>query len=143
MAAKEWLEKLGVDPETTSRICKIIKSVSFKGAEVKDKAESLEAKVVQDADRLDALGAIGIARCFAYGGSKGRQIYDPNIKPIIHKSFKEFAENISPSITHFYEKLLLLKDRMKTKTGRVLAKRRHKFMELYLQEFFREWEGKE
>jgi len=139
---KEWLEGFSVKPETVSHICKIIKGVSFKGAGVKDEVESIEAKVVQDADRLEAMGAIGIARCFAYGGSKGRQIYDPNIKFTMHKSFEEYKKSASSSINHFYEKLLLLRDRMKTETGKVLAEKRHKFMEAYLKEFFDEWKGK-
>ncbi len=142
MVAKEWLEGFNVDSETISHICKIIKGISFKGAEVKDMLESVEGEVVQDADRLDAVGAIGIARCFAYGGSKGRQIYDPDIEPTMHQTFEEYKKSASPSINHFYEKLLLLKDRMHTKTGKILADGRHKFMKAYLQEFFDEWEGK-
>ena len=140
--AKEWLEKFNVNPKTISHICKIIVEISFKGAGVKDKVSSIEGKVVQDADRLDAIGAIGIARCFAYGGSKKRQIYDPTVKLKIHKSFKQYKKGDSPSINHFYEKLLSLKDRMNTKTGKRIAERKHKFMEQYLDRFFKEWEGK-
>lgn len=142
MIAKEWLEKFNVDDKVISHICKIIIGISFKGAEVRDKLDSIEAKVVQDADRLDAMGAMGISRCFAYGGSKGRQIYDPNTKPKIHKSFEEYKKSDSPSINHFYEKLLLLKGRMNTKTGKLISEERHKFMENYLDRFFKEWEGR-
>jgi len=140
--AKEWLESLGVEDKIVSHVCSIIKDVSFKGAGVKDKLDSPEGKTVQDADRLDAIGAIGISRCFAYGGNVGRQIYNPNIKPKKHKSFAEYKKNNSPSINHFYEKLLLLKNRMHTETGKKLARERHEFMEKYLNRFFREWEGK-
>jgi len=142
MIAKEWLEKFNVDGKTISHICDIVVGVSFKGAEVKDKLHSIEGKVVQDADRLDAMGAMGISRCFAYGGSKGRPIYDPNTKPTMHQSFEEYKQSNSPSINHFYEKLLLLKDRMNTKIGKAIAEERHKFMESYLDRFFKEWEGK-
>jgi uncharacterized protein len=142
MIAKEWLEKFNVDSRTISHICDIIIGVSFKGARVKDNLDSIEGKVVQDADRLDAMGAIGISRCFAYGGSKKRQIYDPNIKPKMHKSFEEYKKSESSSINHFREKLFLLKDRMNTKTGKKIAKKRHKFMERYLDIFFKEWDGK-
>ncbi len=142
MMAKEWLEKFNVDNNALSHICQIIIEISFKGAGVQDKLNSIEAKVVQDADRLDAMGAMGISRCFAYGGSQGRQIYDPNTKPKMHKSFEEYKKSDSSSINHFYEKLLILKDRMNTKTGKLMAGERHKFMERYLDRFFREWEGK-
>lgn len=142
MVAKEWLEKLDVDPKIIADVSKIILEVFFKGAKVKDKVSLKEGLVVQDADRLDAIGAIGIARCFAYGGSKGRQIYDPNIKSKLHKSFDEYKKSGSPSINHFYEKLFLLKDRMNTKTGKRIADKRHKFMEQFLDKFFNEWQGK-
>lgn len=142
MIAKEWLEKFNVDSKIISHICDIIVGVSFKGAGVEDKLNSIEGKVVQDADRLDAMGAMGISRCFAYGGSKSREIYNPEKKPHMHKSFEEYKKSDSPSINHFYEKLLLLKDRMNTKTGKLIAKERHEFMESYLGRFFKEWEGK-
>jgi uncharacterized protein len=143
MIAKEWLEKFNVDKEIISHICNIITGISFKGAGVKDKLESIEGKVVQDADRLDGIGAMGISRTFAYGGSKERPIYDPDMKPKMHQSFEEYKKSDGPSINHFYEKLLLLKDRMNTKTGRAIAEGRHKFMESYLDRFFKEWEGKD
>ncbi len=142
MVAKEWLESLGVNNEEISQVCEIIKNVSYKGAGVEDKLRTIEGKVVQDADRLDAIGAVGIARCFAYGGSKGRAIYDPSVNPTEHDSFEEYKNNNSPSINHFYEKLLQLKERMNTATGRKMAEERHKFMELYLERFYGEWEGK-
>lgn len=142
MIAKEWLEKFNVDKKIISHICNIIVGISFKGAGVKDKLESIEGKIVQDADRLDGIGAMGISRCFAYGGSKGRPIYDPNIKPEMHESFEEYKKGDGPSINHFYEKLFLLKDRMNTKAGKLMAEERHKFMENYLDRFFKEWEGK-
>ncbi|NUM82472.1 phosphohydrolase, partial [bacterium] len=102
---------------------------------------SLEGKVVQDADRLDAIGAIGIARAFAYGGFKQRELYNPAIKPERHDSFETYKNSQAPTINHFYEKLLLLKDRMNTATGQAMAAERHRFMEMYLEKFFKEWEG--
>ena len=103
---------------------------------------TLEGRAVQDADRLDALGAVGIARAFAYGGAKGRSLYDPNVPPTPHDSFDTYKKNAGPTINHFYEKLLLLKDRMQTDAGRRLAEGRHAFLEEFLDEFFAEWEGK-
>ena len=141
--AREWLEKLDVDENIISHVCEIIKGVSFKGAGVKSKIKTKEGMVVQDADRLDALGSIGIARAFAYGGHKGREIYNPNIKPEKHESFEQYKNNKGTTINHFYEKLLLLKDLMNTETARKIAEERHKFMEEYLDKFFKEWEGKD
>ncbi|MBA3064551.1 HD domain-containing protein, partial [Candidatus Woesearchaeota archaeon] len=112
--AREWLEKLDVDENIISHVCKIIKQVSFKGAGVKSKIKTKEGMVVQDADRLDALGAIGIARAFAYCGHKGREIYNPDIKPEKHESFEQYKKSKGTTINHFYEKLLLLKDLMNT-----------------------------
>ena len=102
---------------------------------------SVEAAVVQDADRLDAIGAIGIARTFAYGGHKGRLIYDPAVSPVLHADFQSYQKNTAPTINHFYEKLLLLKDRMNTPTAQTIAIQRHQFMEDYLNQFFEEWEA--
>ena len=139
--AGEWLISQGLDRETIKIIKEVIEDVSFKGAGVKKKVRSKEGEVVQDADRLDAIGAMGIARCFAYGGYKGREIYNPNVKPTMHKSAEEYKKSISSSINHFYEKLLLLKNLMNTKTAKKMAERRHKFMKDYLDEFFAEWKG--
>lgn len=139
--AREWLEKMSVEEKAISHICEIIKDMSFKGANVKTSMPTIEGKIVQDADRLDAIGAIGIARTFAYGGHKGREIYNPEIRPTLHNSFEEYQKNISHTVNHFYEKLLLLKETMNTETAKRLAEERHHFMELYLQHFFEEWEG--
>lgn len=138
--ASIWLRTLSVEPKKIATVAEIIHQVSFLGASVADKASSLEGEIVRDADRLDALGAIGIARTFAYGGANGRLLYDPNIQPEPHQSVSAYAKNKSPSINHFYEKLLLLKDRMKTETGRKLAENKHRFMEIYLKQFFEECE---
>lgn len=137
--ARGILEKHSVSEELIDRVCLIISEISFKGAGVKTEPSTLEGKIVQDADRLDAIGAIGIARAFAYGGHKGRVIYDPEIKAVMHKDKEEYSKSENPSINHFYEKLLLLKDRMNTKSARKLAVGRHKFMEKYLDRFYKEW----
>lgn len=137
--AEQWLKDLGVDAETCKQVAEIIKIMSFKGAMVKDNMQTLEGKIVQDADRLDAIGAIGIARTFAYGGSKHRLIYNPNIEPTMHTSFEQYKKDNTSTINHFYEKLLLLKDRMNTETGRSIALERHKFMEQFLEKFLEEW----
>ena len=120
---------------------RIIANISFKGAGVEQPTLSLEGKVVQDADRLDAMGAVGIARAFAYGGAKGRAMYDPAVKPTEHHTAEAYLNNGGTTINHFYEKLLLLKDRMNTATGRTIAQERHQFMENYLRRFYEEWEG--
>ncbi len=140
--AREWLESLSVEEGFIAHVCDIIKNISFKGANVENKINTIEGLVVQDADRLDAIGAIGIARTFAYGGSKGREMYNPDIKPAIHNSFEEYKNNQSNTVNHFYEKLLLLKDKMNTKTAKDIAKKRHLMMENFLKEFYEEWEGK-
>ena len=137
--ARKWLQNLGLEPYTIKQIEDIIGQVSFKGANVEVKATSIEAKIVQDADRLDAIGAIGIARTFAYGGSKSRLLYHPEIKPVMHNSFDTYKDNNAPTINHFYEKLLLLKDRMNTPTAKKIAKKRHQFMEVFLENFYQEW----
>jgi len=137
--AKTLLKNLGVDNKFMKHICHIIDNVSFKGAGVKNKIKTKEGMIVQDADRLDVIGAIGIARTLAYGGFIGREIYNPEIKPKLHKSFKEYKDSKGTSINHFYEKLLLLKDRLNTKTAKKIAQKRHKFLENYLKQFFEEW----
>lgn len=120
----------------------VIGSVSFKGAGANTTPRSLEGKIVQDADRLDALGAIGIARVFAYGGHAGHKIYDPALKPKMHTTFAEYRKQDNTQINHFYEKLLLLKDRMNTPQAKKIATHRHKVLESYLKEFFAEVEGR-
>jgi len=139
---KTLLKKLGVNEGTTNHICNIIENISFKGAGVKNKIKTKEGMIVQDADRLDVLGAIGIARAFAYGGFKQREIYNPSVKIKFHKSFNEYKKAKSTSINHFYEKLLLIKDRLNTKTAKKIARERHKFLEDYLKQFFKEWKVK-
>jgi len=139
---KTWLRNCNVEEDVTERICKIIEGVSFKGAGVNTSTNDIECKVLQDADRLDALGAIGIARTFAYGGSRGRGIYDPEIQPEMHADFENYKKSNAPTINHFYEKLLLLKDQMQTKMGRTLAEQRHDFMILFLNQFYEEWNCK-
>lgn len=143
-AARKWLKKLRLDQEEMDRICGIIANVSFKGG-FGGKMQSKEGKIVQDADRLDALGAIGIARAFAYGGKKGRQIFDPGIKPLAYRSFNDFKKKHSQSTTvnHFYEKLLLLEKRVHTRTAKRIARQRTRYMEGYLDRFMNEWEGKD
>lgn len=140
--AKILLKSFDVDEEIINQVCYIIDNISFKGAKVKNSMTTKEGKIVQDADKLDAIGAIGIARAFAYGGKAGREIYNPDIKPEIHSSFEEYKNSKGTSVNHFYEKLLLLKDKMNTKTGKKLAMKRHKIMQDYLKEFFKEWEVK-
>jgi uncharacterized protein len=140
--AGEWLARNSVDEITVSHVCRIIRDVSFKGAAVATKMKTIEGMIVQDADRLDAIGAIGIARSFSYGGTKSRELYNPQIKPVIHKTFEQYKKSHGPTINHFYEKLLLLKDMMNTKTAKKIAVQRHKVMERFLKEFIREWEGK-
>jgi uncharacterized protein len=135
-----WLKNIKVPEADTKIILEIINQVSYKGAGVGDVASSLEAKIVQDADRLDAIGAIGIARTFAYGGNKKRQIYDPGIPPALHSDFESYKKNTAPTINHFYEKLLLLKNRLNTATAIELAEKRHIFMEHFLEQFFMEWD---
>ena len=138
----KWLYSLNVPEHYIQQIVDIIKQVSYKGLGVETPANNIEAKIVQDADRLDALGAIGIARTFAYGGSKGRLIYDPDIPPIMHNNFESYKNNSAPTINHFYEKLLHLKNRMQTKTGKNMAEDRHKYLENYLHQFYSEWDAK-
>ena len=136
--ARNFLESLEIDDETIKHVEKIIKNISFKGGNHIQEFRSPELDVIQDADRLDAIGAIGIARTFNYGGYKNREIYDPGIKPQLNMTKEEYHNNKGHTINHFYEKLLLLKDRMNTETGKQLAEQRHEFMEEFLQQFYRE-----
>jgi uncharacterized protein len=115
--------------------------MSFKGANIPALMPTREGMVVQDADRLDAIGAIGIARTFAYGGSKGREIHNPEIPPQPYETAEQYRNSTAPTINHFYEKLLLLKDLMNTPTAKAIALNRHRFMEQFLERFFEEWEG--
>lgn len=139
--AEAWLVTQKVDQKTIDAVKNIILTTSYKGAGVETKLTTIEEKIIHDADKLDALGAIGIARTFAYGGYKNRPIYDPKSRPKMHKSFEQYKANSEHTINHFYEKLLLLSGRMETKTGKHLAIRRHEFMEKFLQEFYKEWDG--
>lgn len=140
--ASEWLQSIGEKAQTIEKVAAIIKEVSYKGAGVQTTPASLEGKVVQDADRLDALGAIGIARTFAYGGKFERQMYDPDRPPVMHQSFEEYKNAKGTTLNHFYEKILLLKDRLNTESARALAEERHKYVADFVERFLLEWEGK-
>ena len=140
-AARQWLHDLHVAPALIDAVVGIVAHISYKGAGVPDAMPTLEGRVVQDADRLDAMGAVGIGRAFAYGGVRGRLMYDPDAPPQLHESFAAYKASTGSTINHFYEKLLLLRDRMHTATGRRLAEQRHVFMEAYLAQFFAEWDG--
>jgi len=140
--ARKFLLQHNVDSFVINSVIDIINNISFnKSLETNNKPNSIELDVVQDADRLDAIGAIGIARCFNYGGFKNRKLFDPSIKPNLKMSKKEYKNSKAPTINHFYEKLLLLSDKMNTKTGKKIAKERHQFMTEYLDQFHAEWEG--
>jgi len=137
--AVAWMQQSHLDKVTIEKVSDVIAKVSFKGAGEANKADTIEAQVVQDADRLDAIGAIGIARAFAYGGYKNREIFQPDIAPELHDNFDAYQKNQSHTINHFYEKLLLLKDRLNTASAKKLAERRHQFLEDFLSEFHFEW----
>jgi len=137
--AHEWLTQCRLEKNKIRKIIDVIETVSYKGAGEPNKAATIEAQVVQDADRLDAIGAIGIARTFAYGGCYGREIYNPYCPPVLHENFEAYKKNQSHTINHFYEKLLLLKNMLNTATAKVLAVERHAFLEKFLAEFFAEW----
>ncbi|WP_395046254.1 HD domain-containing protein [Flavobacterium sp.] len=139
--AREFLESEGVSEEIIIHVINIIKNISFKGGNFDKKFTSKEFEIVQDADRLDAIGAIGIARTFNYGGFKNRQLYNPEILPNLTMSKEEYKNSESPTLNHFYEKLLLLKDKMNTETGKKIAQERHLYMETFLEQFYMEWNG--
>lgn len=139
--ARKFLESQNVDQETIVHVINIIENISFKGGNFEKKFHSKELEIVQDADRLDAIGAIGIARTFNYGGFKNRPLYNPDIAPNLHMSKEEYKSSEAPTINHFYEKLLLLKDKMNTGTGKRIAAERHRYMEQFLSQFYAEWNG--
>ena len=140
--ARAFLSTQNVTEEVIVHVINIIENISFKGGNTKQSFHSKELEVVQDADRLDALGAIGIARAFNYGGFKGRGLYDPEIQPNLKMSKEEYKASTAPTINHFYEKLLTLKDRMNTETGKAIAEERHLYMKQFLDQFYAEWNGK-
>lgn len=139
--ARDFLVSEHVSEETIQHVVKIIENISFKGGNFEKKFTSKELEIVQDADRLDAIGAVGIARTFNYGGFKNREIYNPDILPNLNMSKEEYKNSTAPTINHFYEKLLLLKDKMNTETGKKIAQQRHEFMETFLEQFYKEWSG--
>jgi uncharacterized protein len=139
--AVAFMQTLNIPADTIKHVENIIRHISFKGGNDVSKFYSPELGVVQDADRLDALGAIGIARAFNYGGFRNRALYDPAIKPQLQMTQEAYRSSNAPTINHFYEKLLLLKDRMNTATGKALAEEKHAFMETFLEKFYAEWEG--
>lgn len=139
--ARKFLSTIGVDEQVITHVENIIRNISFGGGNQAHKFKSLELDIVQDADRLDAMGAIGIARTFNYGGFKNRELYNPDIMPNLNMTREEYKQSTAPTLNHFYEKLLLLKDRMNTNTGKSMAEHRHQFMKAYLDEFYKEWNG--
>lgn len=140
--AGEWLDEIGTPKKVIQQVQDIVRNISFKGVNHKINLKTLEGHIVHDADKLDAMGAVGIARAMAFGGAQGRLIYSPDIPVMEDYSFEKTNASNSTGIHHFYEKLLLLKDRMFTETGIQMAMHRHKFMEQYLKEFYDEWDGK-
>jgi uncharacterized protein len=142
--SERFLKGLDLPSELVDHVVNIVRNVSFKNEldpSKEDRFDSIELQVLKDADRLDAMGAIGVARAFHYGGYKNRALYDPSIKPVEKQSKEQYKTSKAPTINHFYEKLLLLKDKMNTQTGRKMAEERHAFMESFLDHFYREWEG--
>ncbi len=139
--ARKFLFENNVDSLVIEHVINIIENISFKGGNEAQKFKTVELDVIQDADRLDAIGAVGIARCFNYGGFKNRSLYNPDIKPNLNMSKEEYKKSTAPTINHFYEKLLLLKDRMNTETGKRIAKERHDYMVQFLDQFYSEWNG--
>ena len=141
--ARTFLESQNVSEDIILHVIAIIENISFKGGNFEKKFNSKELEIVQDADRLDAIGAIGIARTFNYGGFKNRPLYNPNIQPNMNMNKEEYKNSESPTLNHFYEKLLLLKDKMNTETGKEIAQKRHNFMVTFLSQFYAEWDGQE
>lgn len=137
--AEKWLKELGLEESIATEVAKIVDNISFKGAKVETGNLTLETQIVQDADRLDAIGAIGIARAFAFGGNRSQLIFQEDLKPVLHETFESYAKAKTSTINHFYEKLLLLKDKMNTETGLNLAKERHQFMLTFLDQFYADW----
>lgn len=135
----DFLNQINIPSQLVKEVLQDIDNISYKGAKVEQSVLSTEGKIVQDADRIDALGAIGIARTFAYGGHKNRIMYDPNSKIEMHADFDSYKSSTAPTINHFYEKLLLLKDRMNTKTAKLIAEERHQYMVDFLAQFYAEW----
>lgn len=140
--AKAWLLDHGASDALAEQVATIVRELSFKGAGVATPMSTLEGACVQDADRIDAIGAIGAARAFAYGGHKGRAMHDPAVPPQMHADFAAYKKNDGPTINHFYEKLLLLKDRINTPAGKKIAQQRHAFLQQFLDQFLAEWDGK-
>jgi uncharacterized protein len=139
--ATDFLKKLNIESEIIYHVEQIIRNISFKGGNFEKSFHSLELAIVQDADRLDAIGAIGIARAFNYGGFKNREMFNPSVKPHLSMTKEEYKTSNAPTINHFYEKLLLLKDKMNTTKGKEMAEQRHQYMEAFLEQFYAEWEG--
>ena len=139
--AREYMQSQSIASNVIDEVVKIIENISFKGDNFERNFNSIELQIVQDADRLDAIGAIGIARTFNYGGFKNRTIYNPDIAPKLNMTKEEYKKSEAPTINHFYEKLLLLKEKMNTETGKKMAQNRHQFMELFLSQFYAEWDG--
>ncbi len=138
--AVDWLKLLDLDRKSIEHIEKIIRNISYKNSFEDQAFNSKELQIIQDADRLDAIGAIGIARTFNYGGHKGFELYNPEIDPVNFKSKEDYKKSNAPTINHFYEKLLLLKDKMNTKKGKEMAQQRHDFMLKFLEQFYFEWD---
>jgi uncharacterized protein len=141
--AEAWLRRMPVAPAVRDQVCAIITDLSFKGAGVENRINTPEGRIVQDADRLDALGAVGIGRAFAYGGHKGRAMHDPGQAPQLHATFEHYKQSEGTTLNHFHEKLLLLKGRMHTKTARRIAEARHAYMVDFLEAFLKEWDGRD
>lgn len=140
-ATIQILKGFGASDSLQQEMAQLVREISFKGAKIETPVSSIEAACVQDGDRLDAIGAIGVARAFAYGGAHNRLLHHPDSKPELHSNFMAYAKSEGPTTAHFYEKLLLLKDRMQTDTGKRLAAQRHQYMKAFLNQFYEEWDG--